>query len=61
VRHEIEMRLAAATLPVETDAISRTDMNRRIGNEVSECGTGGGLGQCQLPDGTSIDANFPKG
>ena len=22
---------------------------------------GGGLGQCQLPDGTSIDANFPKG
>ena len=22
---------------------------------------GGGLGQCQLPDGTTIDANFPKG
>jgi hypothetical protein len=22
---------------------------------------GGGLGQCQLPDGTNIDANFPKG
>ncbi|MDB6088804.1 MAG: hypothetical protein JWN85_1588 [Gammaproteobacteria bacterium] len=22
---------------------------------------GGGLGQCQMPDGTSIDANFPKG
>ena len=21
---------------------------------------GGGLGQCQLPDGTTIDANFPK-
>jgi hypothetical protein len=22
---------------------------------------GGGIGQCQLPDGTTIDANFPKG
>jgi hypothetical protein len=22
---------------------------------------GGGLGTCQLPDGTTIDANFPKG
>jgi hypothetical protein len=22
---------------------------------------GGGLGQCQLPNGTTIDANFPKG
>jgi hypothetical protein len=22
---------------------------------------GGGLGQCQMPDGTSIDANFPRG
>jgi hypothetical protein len=22
---------------------------------------GGGLGQCQLPDGITIDANFPKG
>jgi hypothetical protein len=22
---------------------------------------GGGLGQCQLPNGTSIDATFPKG
>jgi len=22
---------------------------------------GGGSGQCQLPDGTSIDANFPHG
>jgi hypothetical protein len=22
---------------------------------------GGGLGECQLPDGTTIDANFPKG
>jgi hypothetical protein len=21
---------------------------------------GGGLGQCQLPDGTTINANFPK-
>jgi hypothetical protein len=20
---------------------------------------GGGIGQCQLPDGTTIDANFP--
>jgi hypothetical protein len=23
--------------------------------------SGGGIGQCQLPDGTTIDANFPKG
>jgi hypothetical protein len=22
--------------------------------------SGGGIGQCQLPDGTTIDANFPK-
>jgi hypothetical protein len=22
---------------------------------------GGGIGQCQLPNGTTIDANFPKG
>src|SRR5258705_12986024 len=27
---EIEMRFSAATLPIETDAISRADMNRRI-------------------------------